>query len=169
MIDQHNLNKFNEIYNKTYNLVVKYVVCKCNNIDDVNDIIQDIYISLYKQLLKNNDIENINQYVIGIAKNKINRYYGLSYKIKNLFTKTEINNLKNSTDIEKIIIDKNNLEKIWQYLKNKNIIIFKIFYLYYVESLTIKEISNHLNINESNVKNYLYRTLKELKNTYKGE
>lgn len=169
MIDQHNLNKFNEIYNKTYNLVVKYVVCKCNNIDDVNDIIQDIYISLYKQLLKNNDIENINQYVIGIAKNKINRYYGLSYKIKNLFTKTEINNLKNNTDIEKIIIDKNNLEKIWQYLKNKNIIIFKIFYLYYVESLTIKEISNHLNINESNVKNYLYRTLKELKNTYKGE
>lgn len=169
MIDQHNLNKFNEIYNKTYNLVVKYVVCKCNNIDDVNDIIQDIYIALYKQLLKNNDIENINQYVIGIAKNKINRYYGLSYKIKNLFTKTEINNLKNNTDIEKIIIDKNNLEKIWQYLKNKNIIIFKIFYLYYVESLTIKEISNHLNINESNVKNYLYRTLKELKNIYKGE
>ena len=169
MIDQHNLNKFNEIYNKTYNLVVKYVVCKCNNIDDVNDIIQDIYIALYKQLQKNNNIENINQYVIGIAKNKINRYYGLSYKIKNLFTKTEINNLKNNTDIEKNIIDKDKLEKIWRYLKNKNIIIFKIFYLYYIDSLTIKEISNHLNINESTVKNYLYRTLKELKNIYKGE
>ena len=169
MIDQHNLNKFNEIYNKTYNLIVKYVVCKCNNIDDVNDIIQDIYIALYKQLQKNNNIENINQYVIGIAKNKINRYYGLSYKIKNLFTKTEINNLKNNTNIEKNMIDKDNLEKIWQYLKNKNIIIFKIFYLYYVDSLTIKEISNHLNINESTVKNYLYRTLKELKNIYKGE
>ena len=169
MIDQHNLNKFNEIYNKTYNLIVKYVVCKCNNIDDVNDIIQDIYIALYKQLQKNNNIENINQYVIGIAKNKINRYYGLSYKIKNLFTKTEINNLKNNTDIEKNIIDKDKLEKIWRYLKNKNIIIFKIFYLYYIDSLTIKEISNHLNINESTVKNYLYRTLKELKNIYKGE
>ena len=55
MIDQHNLNKFNEIYNKTYNLVVKYVVCKCNNIDDVNDIIQDIYISLYKECVKSSD------------------------------------------------------------------------------------------------------------------
>ncbi len=163
------LNEFNEVYNKTYDLVLKYVVCKCNNIDDVNDIIQDIYISLYKQLLKHNDIENINNYVIGIAKNKINKYYGLSYKIKNLFTKTEINNLKNNINIEKNIIDKNNLEEIWKYLKNKNIIIFKIFYLYYVESLTIKEISNHLNINESIVKNHLYRTLKELKNIYKGE
>ena len=163
------LNEFNEVYNETYDIVVKYVVCKCNNIDDVNDIIQDIYIALYKQLLKNNDIEDINSYVIGIAKNKINKYYGLSYKIKNLFTKTEINNLKNNINIEKDLIDKDNLEEIWQYLKNKNIIIFKIFYLYYVESLTIKEISNHLNINESTVKNYLYRTLKELKNTYKGE
>ena len=163
------LNEFNEVYNKTYDIVVKYVVCKCNNIDDVNDIIQDIYIALYKQLSKNNNIENINQYVIGIAKNKINKYYGLSYKIKNLFTKTEINNLKNNINIEKNIVDKDNLEEIWKYLKNKDIIIFKIFYLYYVESLTIKEISKHLNINESNVKNYLYRTLKELKNTYKGE
>lgn len=163
------LNEFNEIYDKTYDIVVKYVVCKCNNVDDVNDIIQDIYIALYKQLLKNNDIEDINNYVIGIAKNKINKYYGLSYKIKNLFTKTEINNLKNNINIEKNIVDKDNLEEIWKYLKNKDIIIFKIFYLYYVELLTIKEISKHLNINESNVKNYLYRTLKELKNIYKGE
>ena len=163
------LNEFNEVYDKTYDAVVKYVVCKCNNIDDVNDIIQDIYIALYKQLSKHNDIENINQYVIGIAKNKINKYYGLSYKIKNLFTKTEINNLKNNINIEKNIVDKDNLEEIWKYLKNKDIIIFKIFYLYYVESLTIKEISKQLNINESNVKNYLYRTLKELKNIYKGE
>ena len=163
------LNEFNEVYNKTYDIIVKYVVCKCNNVDDVNDIIQDIYIALYKQLLKNNDIEDINNYVIGIAKNKINKYYGLSYKIKNLFTKVEINNLKNNLNIEKNIVDKDNLEEIWKYLKNKDIIIFKIFYLYYIESLTIKEISKHLNINESNVKNYLYRTLKELKNTYKGE
>ena len=41
------LNEFNEVYDKTYDAVVKYVVCKCNNIDDVNDIIQDIYIALY--------------------------------------------------------------------------------------------------------------------------
>lgn len=67
MINQY-LNKFNEIYDKTYDLVVKYVVCKCNDIDDINDIIQDIYIALYRKLSKNNDIENINQYIIGIAK-----------------------------------------------------------------------------------------------------
>ena len=81
------------MYNKTYNIVVKYVVCKCNNVDDINDIIQDAYIALYKQLLKNNDIDNINNYVIGIAKNKINKYYGVSYKIKNISTKTETKNL----------------------------------------------------------------------------
>ena len=44
MIDQISLEKFNEIYDKTYNNVLKFVVCKCSNIDDVNDIVQEIYI-----------------------------------------------------------------------------------------------------------------------------
>ncbi|MBR4998560.1 MAG: sigma-70 region 4 domain-containing protein [Clostridia bacterium] len=41
--------------------------------------------------------------------------------------------------------------------------IARIFYLHYVLGLTIKEISINLNEKESNIKNYLYRTLNELK------
>ena len=33
--------------------------------------------------------------------------------------------------------------------------------------MSIREIAKELNINESNVKHYLYRTLKELKNVVK--
>ena len=50
MIDQINLKKFKNIYDKTYNNVLKFVVCKCSNMEDVNDIIQEIYISLYKKI-----------------------------------------------------------------------------------------------------------------------
>ena len=31
---------FNDIYDETYDIVLKYIVCNSNNINDVNDIIQ---------------------------------------------------------------------------------------------------------------------------------
>ena len=45
---QKELEKFEEIYKKTYDVTLKYIICKCSNLEDVNDIIQEIYIELYK-------------------------------------------------------------------------------------------------------------------------
>ncbi len=45
--------KFEEIYRRTYRHVLKYIVCKCQNLDDVNDLIQDVYVELYETLEKN--------------------------------------------------------------------------------------------------------------------
>ena len=73
-----------------------------------------------------------------------------------------IDTLESDIKIEKIIIQTDNLEKIWNYLKTKRIIIQKIFYLYYELDLTIKDIKEELNVGESYIKNCLYRTLKEL-------
>ena len=46
------LNNFEEIYNKTYGKTLKYIICKCQNLEDVNEMIQDTYVELY-QTLKN--------------------------------------------------------------------------------------------------------------------
>ena len=51
----------------------------------------------------------------------------------------------------------------WNFLKKKKIVIGKIFYLYYYADMSIKKISESLDLTESNVKHYLYRTLNELK------
>ena len=50
MIDQKTLDEFSKIYDETYNDVLRYVVCKCSNISDVEDIIQNIYLDVYKKL-----------------------------------------------------------------------------------------------------------------------
>ena len=169
IVDQDNLKQFNKIYNKTYNYVLKYIICKCSNIEDVNDIIQETYLELYNTLIKEKNIDDYNKYLIGIAKNKINKHYSILYKIKtiSLFKRFDneidlIDTIKSNIDIEKIIIDTNNLELIWNYLKKKKIIIQKIFYLYYELDLKIKDISKELDVTESYVKNNIYRTLKEL-------
>ena len=53
MIDQETLNIFDELYKDTYNDVLKYVILKCSNIADVEDIIQNIYIEVLKNIKKN--------------------------------------------------------------------------------------------------------------------
>lgn len=169
MIDQISLEKFNEIYDKTYNNVLKFVVCKCSNMDDVNDIVQEIYIELYKKLMIANDIQNIDSYILGIAKNKINKHYGLLYKFKMLSLNSHdvkeqeiIDNIPSDIDVEDITIKAIDLEIVWKELRKKKLIVQKIFYLYYNLDFTIKEIARELSLGESYIKNCLYRTLKEL-------
>lgn len=71
--------------------------------------------------------------------------------------------------IEKEILMKLDAEKVWKYIKKKNDIVTKIFYLYFHEELKLKEISMFLEMNESNVKNILYRTLKEIRDFFAKE
>ena len=174
MSTQKPQNSFEAIYNDTYDDLLKFVIFKCDNLDDVNDIVQETYIELFI-MMKKQIIKDIKPYMFGIAKNKLKKYYSLKSKIKNIFVNKsiedeELNNIvKDNFDLENCVFEKLTKEEIWKYLNSKNTIIAKIFYLYYAEDIKIKEIAVGLNLNESTVKNYLYRTLKELKNLFEKE
>lgn len=65
MIDQETLNKFDKLYNESYKNILKYVICNCSNVEDVEDIVQNVYVDLLKKINKIN-IDNGNAFVIGI-------------------------------------------------------------------------------------------------------
>lgn len=172
---QIELKNFEQLYKSTYNQTLKFAIIKCTNIDDINDIIQDTYIELLQILKKKKtlEIDNINSYIIGISNNIIKRYYHKKKKenIISYYSENDCNDeleIKDSFDLEQTIMTKENMFKVWEYLKNKELIISKIFYLYFALGLKISDISQNLELNESNVKNKIYRTLKELKK-YLGE
>lgn len=165
MINQETLKAFDKLYKETYQDIVKYVVCKCQNIADVKDITQNIYLAV---LIKE-DLTLFNKaYLLGVARNKINEYYRFNYKAKiiSLFSPknnlTLLDTIPDNFDLQDYLIKDQDLKAIWHFLKKKKAIISKIFYLYYYSGLSLKEIAEELNISESNVKNYLYRSLKEL-------
>ena len=171
MASQSNLKIFNSTYEKTYSDVLKYIIIKCHNVNDANDIIQEVYLEFWKILSKRHiDESNIKSYLIGIAINKVKKHYTLVQKIKtiSIFDKNEkdielIDNISDSINIEDIIVKNDDWNHIWNFIKNKkNQNIPKIFYLYYVLDLPIKAISKELKVSESYVKNIIYRTLKEL-------
>ena len=157
MTGQKALDKFDVVYNESYKDISRYVVLNANNIGDVKDILQNIYLEVYKNIDKVSD----KNYVFGIAKNVLKKYYRFKFLRKD---DTEItDNIKSNINLEKTVMDKFDTELVWKYLKKKNNNIAKIIYLYYYEDFTIKQIADTLNLTESNVKNYIYRTLKELR------
>ena len=110
MIDQLYLEQFNKIYDKTYNKVLRFIVCKCSNMEDVNDIIQEVYLDFYNALIKEKNIDDFEKYIIGIAKNKVKKYYSFLYRIKtiSIFSKNYdevdiIDTIISNVDIEKIV------------------------------------------------------------------
>lgn len=173
MINQNTLKIFDDLYDKTYKNVLKYVVCNCSNVEDINDIIQNIYMEVLKKIQNEVVFNNESAYIMGIAKNKVNEYYRHKYKVKiiSLFAKKddeEFNiDIPDSFDLELDYIKNEDINFIWEFLKKKKNIIFKVFYLYYYEEISIKDISKTLNISQSNIKHYLYRTINELKEVMK--
>ena len=164
------LSDFEKIYNETYSNTLKFVIVKCNDIDNIKDIIQDTYIELYKKLKKKDvSTDNEKAYVIGISKNIIKRHYKEKRKKYNEISIDENIEITENEDIELNFVNEENVKEIWNFIKTKDLLTSKIFYLYFVLGYTIKEVSKELEVNENTVKTRIYRTIKEIKlNFLKG-
>ncbi len=171
---------FDQIYNETYNYVLRFVISKCDNLDSVEDIMQDIYIKLHSIIKKDTSyITEYKSFLIKLARNELFKYYSLKNKLKLIMLgsinkddneSSIINNIKDeSLNIEKEIIEKYDTEAIWSEIKKEDITTQKIIALYFLEEQKIKEISNLLNMNESSVKTKLYRAINRIKESLGGE
>ena len=113
------------------------------------------------------EAENIESYILGISNNVLKRYYHKKKKDNIVYYYQDDSNLtkdvEDTFDLEADIITKHNVSKVWEYLTQKDLITTKVFYLYFAVGLKISEISKELEIGESNIKNRIYRTLKEIK------
>lgn len=171
---------FNKIYDDTYQACLIYVTCKCRNTQDIPDILQETYLSFYRILAEKGAdyIQNPEAYIIRIAKSKIAKRYRLQDKLQRiipLFGRTEEDEEFNQADVnvnsfdnplESEIVYQEALDQIWRFLKNKPQGVQKVFLLYYYADMTIADIAQVLNLNESTVKNRIYRTTREIRNKF---
>lgn len=172
------LEDFNEIYNTTYDSVLKFLICNALNINDVNELVQDTYVELYKTLKKKGYIvlNNTKSFVIGIAKNKLRHHYTFLKLRQSRFIELDAfynleNEMASDIDVEELVIKGEDAKLVWEYIKKKDIKVIRIFYLHFVYGLKIKDVAKAIHMTESNVKNILYRTINEIKENInnKGE
>ena len=74
---------------------------------------------------QNNNIENVEAYLIGIVNNLMKKYYEKENKITvyPFIEEKEENVIDWKIDLERDIVTKENVVQVWKYLKNKDSIL----------------------------------------------
>ncbi len=178
MVDPRNAY-FNQIYDAVFVKVKKYIIAKCQNLADVEDILQETFLEFYTLICKKGVeyIKNAEALIMHIAKTKLHKHYRLLSRIKSLPLYTKRNGSSKWTEVEQPgevwveqkYINNQTVEEIWKIITSKHKLTQKIFALYYYDDLSIKEIASQLKLGESNVKHRLYRTLAEIRSKYGKE
>ena len=153
-----------KIYDKYYYKVYYWAIKKTKNKEDAEDLTNSVFLAIFEYLSKDIKIEKIDNLIWKIAYNlwctKAKKYI----KEKNNVVFEEEYQIGYKTDmVDKIIYKEiiNNLDDIGLTSKEK-----VSFQMYYINDLSIKEISKELNTKEANIKFYLYSARNKIKEKY---
>lgn len=153
---------FDEYYYKIYYWMLK----KTHNKEDAEDLTNNVFVAIFEYVNQDINIENVENLIWKIA------YNIWCTKAKNYIKEKNNTSYDETIDIgyEDISIDKiiykeivNNIDNIG--LTEKESLSFK---LYYINDLSINEISKKLCTSENNIKYYLYSARKKVKEKYYG-
>ena len=153
-----------KIYDKYYYKIYYWAIKKTKNKEDAEDLTNSVFLAIFEYLSKDINIEKIDNLIWKIAYNlwctKAKKYI----KEKNNVVFEEEYQIGYKTDMVDKIIHKeiiNNLDDIGLTSKEK-----VSFQMYYINDLSIKEISKELNTKEANIKFYLYSARNKIKEKY---
>ncbi len=161
-----NINHFERIYRKYFGQISKFVIFKVPQISDAEDVVSNVFTNFYIQLKKKNiEIDNIEAYLIQIAKNELSKFY--KSKSKSILIdddwKDKIDVVAADFDLEEAVFNKFDVERIEKALNkltplDQRIITAKIKF-----DMSFKEISDQLKVKENSVKTRYYRALETLR------
>ena len=144
---------FDNIYEEYFDRVYYKVLSVVKNDDDAEDICQETFISVYKNLSKFREESNIYTWIYRIA---INKTYDFFKKRKIEFEiNDDVLSLPEDVNFDTKVILQEKLKLISE--KERKIVILKDIYGY-----KLKEIAEMKNMNLSTVKSVYYKALKDM-------
>jgi len=169
---------FNTVYASTFQAVSRYVVSKCGNILDSEDILQNIYARFFTRIKKKgyDDIECSEAFLINLAKFECKNYFGVIKKRSRVssfsdyteeqMVEIEAEMSRSEKKLEDVLCNELLARQIFDDITSDDPITGKIFYLHFVLDMKLDEIANELDLNLSSVKNRLYRTIERQKKKF---
>lgn len=151
---------FDEYYFKIYYWAIK----KTNNKEDAEDLTNSIFVAIFEYFNENVNIKKIENLIWKIAHNIWSTRAKKYIKEKNNISFDETFDIGyEENTLDKIVYKEivNNLDNVG--LTDKEM---KSFKLYYINDLSIKDISIKIGTSESNIKYYLYSARKKIKEKY---
>ena len=152
-------NAFAELIDKYKLPIYKTAKATLKDEDDVCDAVQDTALSIYKNIKNLKNEKYLKTWIIRIT---INKCYDIITKRKlneEKISKTKVNINEVHSDFDKTVIQKTDLENALNSLEEDLKI---ITVLYYYDDLSIKEISDIMNIPKGTVKSRVFRARERL-------
>lgn len=152
------------VYDKYYDQIYNWSIKKTNNKEDAEDLTNSIFLAIFEYFNKSISIDKLENLIWKIAYNKWSTKAKQYIKEKNNveFNEEYYNNLHEDM-LDKIIYREivYNIDNIGLTEKEE-----RSFKLYYINDLSIKEISKILDTTENNIKYYLYSSRKKIKEEF---
>ncbi len=128
--------------------------------EDKEEIILDTFFILWKRYKENYCIKSLSSYIAGIARNLVKeKFKKLQYNI-NI---EQCENLIEYSNLDMYLQEREEINTIYDKIKNLKEIDIKIMNMFYYSSKSIKDIAKKLKISEVNVKTRLHRIRKKIK------
>jgi len=144
---------FDQIYEEYFDRVYYKILSSVKNPEDAEDLAQEVFISVYKNLHKFRADSKIYTWIYRIA---INKTYDFFRKKKiNLELNEEILNIEEAVDLNGSMIVKENLKKLEK--NEQEVVVLKDIYGY-----KLREIAELKGRNISTIKSIYYKALKNL-------
>ncbi len=163
LIHQDNREAFDQIYFRYWKKLFMYAGKTVRNESEAEDIVQEVFISLWKRRAELLDIVSLSSYLHGAI-----RFKSLTYIRNNLYKNNYLSSLKE--------IFEEGVDMVTEYinLEELNDVIHveisklppkmrEIFVLSRVEQMSHREIAEHLNISDKTVKKQINRSLNQFR------
>lgn len=167
MSEENVRERFEMIYNKTYDCIYKYLVVKADSRETAEDILQSIYLRLYKHMLAGEKILDPKHYLMRSAKHALADHYRSKKATDSIDDGVEIVDEKALESLEND--DGFTYDEILKSLKDSDEVTYRIFLLHFGHDYTIEKTAKTLGLAESTVKSKMYRALKKLRNQVKED
>jgi len=167
-----NLNAFDQLADLYYNTIYKMVYYRIRSGMDAEDVTQDIFIQVLKNIKNLKDFSLFKSWLFSIAVNRVRdfqrkkRFTSFFGVLSDKNTESEQEN-QDKTGAESGPLENVIRQNFWKQfeaiLDRLSYLEKEVFLLRFIDQLGIKEISVALKKNESTVKTHLYRALKKIK------
>lgn len=145
-------DEFNRVYNAYYKLLLHVAFDYLHSKNDIEDIIQEVFMKLYESRKQFNDDEHLKYWLIKVTNNKCIDHLR-HIKNKEILISNDNIDILNNQDNKEDSLQK----RVQEAIDKLNINDKTIIVLYYYNDLSLKEISKVLSISEANVKKRISR------------
>lgn len=157
---------FDELLNKYGEVIKRLIFTYVKNHSVTDDIAQEVFISIYKNMDRFKGESNIKTWIFRIAINKCKDYLkSPKYQVQKLLG--TFNELGNQTNDEKntvdILIKRENRSELIEHVMRLPVKYREVIIHYYYFDFTIDEIAKLLSINSNTIKTRLSRAKKSLR------